>query len=114
MAIIINIKWNIITNTFCKQTDVHLVASLLKRWILGTYQGSVRPFHLMYYLDEFTFRFNRRTSASRGKLFYRLVQQFMMVDPAPLNTLKRPALTFLVGEKNLNLDPLDEDRDHNI
>jgi len=37
-----------------------------------------------------------------------------MVDPAQLNTLKGPALTFLVGEKNLNLDPLDEDRDHNI
>ena len=53
---------------------VHRVASLLKRWLLGTPQGAVRPRHLDYYLDKFTFRFNRRTSRSRGKLFYRLVQ----------------------------------------
>lgn len=59
------------------------VASLLKRWLLGTHQGAVRPSHLDYYLDEFTFRFNRRTSGSRGKLFYRLVQQAMMLDPIP-------------------------------
>ena len=93
---------------------VHLVAALLKRWLLGTYQGAVRRSHLMYYLDEFTFRFNRRKSASRGKLFYRLVQQAMMVDPAPLNSLKGPALKFLEGMDNLNLDPIDEDPDHNI
>lgn len=67
---------------------VHLVISLLKRWLLGTYQGAVRPSHLQYYLDEFTFRFNRRRSKSRGKLFYRLVQQSLHVDPAPISTLK--------------------------
>jgi transposase-like protein len=61
----------------------HLVASLLKRWLLGTYQGAVKPTHLAYYLDEFTFRFNRRTSRSRGKLFYRLVQHAVLVDPVP-------------------------------
>ena len=61
----------------------HLVASLVKRWLLGTYQGAVRPTHLAYYLDEFTFRFNRRTSRSRGKLFYRLVQHALLVDPVP-------------------------------
>jgi transposase-like protein len=66
----------------------HLVASLLKRWLLGTYQGAVRPSHLAYYLDEFTFRFNRRTSRQRGKLFYRLVQQALMVDPVPEKELK--------------------------
>jgi transposase-like protein len=54
---------------------VHLVISLLKRWLLGTHQGAVTSVHLPYYLDEFTFRFNRRKSKSRGKLFYRLVQQ---------------------------------------
>lgn len=59
----------------------HRVAALLKRWINGTHQGAIRPSHLDYYLDEFTFRFNRRTSASRGKLFYRLVQQSIAVDP---------------------------------
>jgi len=59
------------------------VASLLKRWLLGTHQGAVRASHLDYYLDEFTFRFNRRTSGSRGKLFYRLVQQAMILDPVP-------------------------------
>jgi hypothetical protein len=66
---------------------VHRVASLLKRWLLGTHQGATVPEHLDYYLDEFTFRFNRRTSASRGKLFYRLAQQAVQVSPAPYHTL---------------------------
>lgn len=57
----------------------NMVASLLKRWLLGTHQGRVQ--HLDYYLDEFTFRFNRRTSHSRGMLFFRLVQQALMIDP---------------------------------
>lgn len=59
----------------------HLVISLFKRWLLGTYQGAVRAAHLDYYLDEYTFRFNRRTSRSRGKLFYRLMQQAVAVEP---------------------------------
>ena len=60
---------------------VHRVVSLLKRWILGTHQGAISPEHLDYYLDEFTFRFNRRTSRHRGKLFYRLLQHAMVIDP---------------------------------
>lgn len=66
---------------------VHRVVSLLKRWLLGTHQGGVSPQHLDYYLDEFTFRFNRRRSRSRGKLFYRLVQQAVAVPPAPYKSL---------------------------
>lgn len=54
---------------------VHRIASLLKRWLLSTHQGAVKGEHLDYYLDEYTFRFNRRTSRSRGMLFYRLIQQ---------------------------------------
>src|ERR1700686_2113829 len=61
---------------------VHIVASLLKRWLLGTHQGAVSLKHLDYYLDEFAFRFNRRKSASRGKLFYRLLQQAVAVKPS--------------------------------
>ena len=61
----------------------HRVASLFKRWLLGTYQGAVQPEHLDYYLDEFTFRFNRRASQSRGKLFFRLVQQAGATAPVP-------------------------------
>lgn len=57
------------------------VASLLKRWLLGTHQGAVQHSHLEYYLDEFTFRFNRRTSKSRGLLFYRLVSQAVDLGP---------------------------------
>lgn len=67
--------------------SVHRVVSLLKRWLLGTHQGAIHQAHLDYYLDEFTFRFNRRTSASRGKLFYRLLQQAMQVDPAPYKSI---------------------------
>ncbi len=66
---------------------VHRVASLLKRWLMGTHQGAVQPRYLDYYLDEFTFRFNRRTSRSRGLLFYRLLQQAMQVEPAPYHTI---------------------------
>lgn len=60
---------------------VNRVVALLKRWLTGTHQGAVRQSYLDYYLDEFTFRFNRRTSRSRGKLFYRLVQQSVVADP---------------------------------
>lgn len=59
----------------------HRVASLLKRWILGTHQGSVVPAHLQSYLEEFTFRFNRRNSRSRGLVFSRLMEQCMVTGP---------------------------------
>lgn len=54
---------------------VHLVDSLVKRWINGTHQGKISQKHLEYYLDEYAFRFNRKLSTHRGKLFYRLMQQ---------------------------------------
>lgn len=66
---------------------VHRVVSLLKRWLLGTHQGAIAHKHLDDYLNEFTFRFNRRTSASRGKLFYRLAHQALLVDPAPFQAI---------------------------
>ena len=66
----------------------HRIASLLRRWLLGTHQGAPAPTHLAYYLDEFTFRFNRRTSKSRGKLFCRLVQQALEYGPIPNQSLK--------------------------
>lgn len=59
----------------------HRVASLLKRWLTGTHQGAVRSEQLEYYLDEYTFRFNRRTSRYRGKLFYRLLEQAVTITP---------------------------------
>ena len=69
---------------------VHKTASLLKRSLLGTHQGAVRNDHLDYYLEEFTFRFNRRTSSSRGKLFYRLLQQAMQIGPTPYHQIIKP------------------------
>src|SRR5665648_164076 len=60
---------------------VHRVASLLKRWLLGTHQGSVLSHHLQSYLEEFTFRFNRRTSRSRGLVFRRLLEQAVITGP---------------------------------
>lgn len=60
---------------------VHRIASLLKRWILGTHQGAVSKKYLDYYLDEYTFRFNRRSSMSRGLLFYRLMQHAVTMQP---------------------------------
>lgn len=70
---------------------VHRVVSLLKRWLLGTHQGAVSFEHLDYYLDEFTFRFNRRKSRSRGKLFFRLVQQAVAVEPNTYRSIVRTA-----------------------
>lgn len=69
---------------------VHRVIALLKRWLLGTHQGAIGPQHLDDYLDEFTFRFNRRKSKSRGKLFYRLAQQAVQLGPVPFATLIKP------------------------
>ena len=61
---------------------VHRITALLKRWLLGIHQGAVSGKHLEYYLDEYTFRFNRRTSRSRGMLFYRLMQQAVSTSSA--------------------------------
>jgi transposase-like protein len=66
---------------------VHMAASLLKRWLIGTHQGGVQHQHLDYYLDEFTFRFNRRRSKARGLLFHRLAQQAAAVGPAPYHVI---------------------------
>jgi transposase-like protein len=70
---------------------VHLAVALLKRWLLGTHQGAVSLEHLDAYLDEFVFRFNRRKSRSRGKLFYRLLEQAVAVEPVPYKSLVRCA-----------------------
>jgi transposase-like protein len=66
---------------------VHRLASLLKRWLLGTHQGAVSRKHLDYSLDEYTFRFNRRTSRARGLLFYRLMQQAVSLEPLPYRAI---------------------------
>lgn len=80
---------------------VHRIASLLKRWILGTHQGAVSHEHLEYYLDEFTFRFNRRRSRNRGKLFYRLVQQAVAIDPVPYKSMVKCAAERVEPNHNL-------------
>ena len=66
---------------------VHRVASLLQRWLLGTHQGAVTPEHLDAYLNEFTFRFNRRRSRRRGLLFYRLLEQAILAEPITYRSL---------------------------
>ncbi len=70
---------------------VHRVAALVQRWILGTHHGSVQPEHLDAYLDEFVFRFNRRTSNSRGMLFYRLLQQAVVTAPVTYRDVVKKA-----------------------
>src|ERR1017187_5706997 len=80
---------------------VHRVAALLQRWLLGTHQGAVSREHLDYYLDEYTFRFNRRRSKSRGKLFYRLVHQAVAVEPVPYKAMVK--CYAVGGEENHNL-----------
>ena len=67
---------------------VHIVISLLKRWLLGTIQGAWTKSYFEYYLDEFTFRFNRRNSKSRGKLFYRFLQNAVLASPVTLHDIR--------------------------
>src|SRR6185437_1294427 len=67
--------------------NVHRVAALAKRWLLGTHQGSVDEAHLPAYLDEFVFRFNRRRSASRGMVFYRVLELAAGHDPVRFQDL---------------------------
>jgi transposase-like protein len=76
---------------------VHRVASLLDRWWLGIHQGAIRPSHLDYYLDEFTFRFNRRTSRARGLLFYRLMEQAIDCSPVPRKMIIGGRTQHMVG-----------------
>jgi transposase-like protein len=66
----------------------NIISSLLKRWLLGTLQGGIQATHLSYYLDEFTFRFNRRTSKARGMLFYRLLENAIAISPTIEASLK--------------------------
>ena len=75
---------------------VHRIASLLKRWLLGIHQGRISGKHLGYYLDEYTFRFNRRLSAHRGMLFYRLLQQAVAIPPTTHKSLFGQTYAFSV------------------
>lgn len=69
---------------------VHMVASLLKRWLIGTLHYAISTDQMPYYLDEYTFRFNRRDSRSRGLLFYRLLQQAVHTELWPIGDLTHP------------------------
>lgn len=72
---------------------VHMVGSLLKRWLTGTLHYAVSQEHLAYCPDEYTFRFNRRKSKKPGRLlFYRLLQQSVETGPHPLADLQRSAV----------------------
>lgn len=73
--------------------NAHRVASLLKRWLIGTHQGAMSREQLDYYLDEYVFRFNRRRAQSRGLLFYRLVEGAVATEPHPYKTLLTPQMT---------------------
>jgi hypothetical protein len=72
---------------------VHRVASLLKRWLAGTLHDGHSTAHLDYYLDEFTFRFNRRSSGRRGMVWYRLVEQAVATPPHPYRELTAESLS---------------------
>jgi hypothetical protein len=88
------------TPAHVSMAGVHRVAALLKRWILGTHHGAVQPEHLDAYLDEFVFRFNRRSSASRGMLFYRLLQQAVVTDPVAYANIVQSAASGLQQERH--------------
>jgi hypothetical protein len=87
---------------------VHRVASLIKRWLLGTHQGAVEAAHLPSYMDEFVFRFNRRRSRSRGLVFYRVLELAVAHQPVRYQDLiatKRPSSTPLPAPQNRGTPP---------
>lgn len=87
--------------------SVHRIAALIKRCFLGTHQGAVDPRHVDYYLDEFALRFNRRTSRSRGLLFYRLIQQSAVAAPATYANIRdnhHPSITAPEHQKAVELN----------
>ena len=88
---------------------VHRIASLLKRLLLGTHQGAVSNRHLDYYLDEYTFRFNRRTSTSRGLLFFRLMEQAVTTPPTSYRALVGGSAATSVGIHHKALGSLASD-----
>jgi hypothetical protein len=73
---------------------VHIIVSLLKRWLLGTHQGAVQEMHLQAYRNEYVFRFNRRKSAKQDLLFYRLPENAMRVPPTTYADLTDPDPNF--------------------
>ena len=81
LSYLISIKWE--QGFECKNcgSKEYWVAALLKRWLLGTHQNFVSSGRLQSYLDEYTFRYNRRKSKSRGLLFHRIIQQAMKHEP---------------------------------
>lgn len=79
------------TRAHMSMPGVHRVASLIQQWLLGTHQGAIQPAKLENYLDEFVFRFNRRTSLSRGMLFYQLLEQAVMTAPVTYKQVVGPA-----------------------
>lgn len=87
---------------------VHLVASLLKRWLLATHQGAVDPRYLQAYLDEFVFRFNRRNSTHRGLVFHRLLEACVVTPPQPLPAIKRPPTPAMIRRMEQRARELEE------
>ena len=83
---------------------VHLVASLLKRWLLGTDQGAVSQAHLQAYIEKFCLRFNRRSSRSRGKLFFRIIEQAVRREPLPYAKIIKHSRPFQRPKKNVFLN----------
>jgi len=81
------IKMSEATSEEEKLPHIHLAISLIKRWILGTYQGNIDENNLQIYLEEYAFRFNRKTSHNRGWLFYRMVQGALSTRPHPYESL---------------------------
>ncbi|MBW8768073.1 MAG: IS1595 family transposase, partial [Geodermatophilales bacterium] len=69
---------------------IHLVFALAKRWLLGTHHGAVRPKHLQRYLDEYVFRFNRRTAKSISHRFARLIEQAVLTSPTTYRAISHP------------------------
>lgn len=84
---VVTVQRQSLTPVHVEMPAVHRVASLVKRWILGTHQGGLAKQHLDAYLDEFVFRFNRRASKNRGLVFYRLLQQCLQTHPRTYETI---------------------------
>ena len=85
---------SVIAGTIFQDTRTPLTTwftAILKRWLLGTHQGAVSEKHIQAYLDEYTFRFNRRTASKRGLLFYRLLECAVNCSPYTYDNIVHPS-----------------------
>ena len=89
----------------------HRVISLFKRSWVGVFQGAIHFDHLDRYLEEFTFRFNRRTARHRTLLIFRVLQNAVVHPPFPVKQIELGLRTYMRGAASRHANGADSETD---